>query len=329
MAALKTLSHDDYSIGWICPLSVEMATAKAMLDKAHAPLSQSRIDSNNYALGEIFGHNVVIACLPSGVYGATSAAVVAEQMLTTFRRIRFGLLVGIGGGIPSGKLADVRLGDLVVSNPTGRYGGVVQYDYGKTLAEGQFQLTGSLNKPPQVLLTAIAHLQSLHMLGVKRIPGILEDVTEKCPALKALFSYPGQVNDRLSEPVHRHVGSLDTCLDCDEGRRPPRPPHIPRVHYGLIASGNQVMKDGVTRDRLAMDHGILCFEMEAAGLMDHFPCLVIRGICDYADSHKNNDWQPYAAAVAAAYAKELLEIIPKEQVEETEAVPSERSESTS
>lgn len=83
------------------------------------------------------------------------------------------------------------------------------------------------------------------------------------------------------------------------------------VHYGTIASGNQVIKDGVTRDQLSSElGGVLCFEMEAAGLMNSFPCLVIRGICDYADSHKNKKWQPYAAATAAAYAKELLSVIP-------------------
>jgi len=83
------------------------------------------------------------------------------------------------------------------------------------------------------------------------------------------------------------------------------------VHYGTVASGNQVIRDGVTRDQLNSElGGVLCFEMEAAGLMNSFPCLVIRGICDYADSHKNKKWQPYAAATAAAYAKELLSVIP-------------------
>src|SRR5689334_15530237 len=83
------------------------------------------------------------------------------------------------------------------------------------------------------------------------------------------------------------------------------------VHYGTIASGNQVVRDGVKRDNLSSKlGGVLCFEMEAAGLMNNVPCLVIRGICDYADSHKNKMWQPYAAATAATYAKELLSIIP-------------------
>ncbi|KAL2822250.1 nucleoside phosphorylase domain-containing protein [Aspergillus cavernicola] len=81
---------------------------------------------------------------------------------------------------------------------------------------------------------------------------------------------------------------------------------VVHVHYGLIASGNQVMKHATSRARIAKKYNILCFEVEAAGLMNQFPCLVIRGICDYADSHKNKERQCYAAATAAAYAKELL-----------------------
>lgn len=82
-----------------------------------------------------------------------------------------------------------------------------------------------------------------------------------------------------------------------------------------MASGNQVMKHGKTRDQLAQELNVLCFEMEAAGLMDGFPCLVIRGICDYSDSHKNKRWQEYAAATAAAYAKELLSVIQQDETQ--------------
>jgi nucleoside phosphorylase len=93
------------------------------------------------------------------------------------------------------------------------------------------------------------------------------------------------------------------------------------VYYGTIASGNQVMRSAADRDRLSAElGGVLCFEMEAAGLMNSFPCLVIRGICDYADSHKNKRWQPYAAATAAAYAKEVLSIIPAAEMAKTHTV---------
>jgi nucleoside phosphorylase len=111
------------------------------------------------------------------------------------------------------------------------------------------------------------------------------------------------------------LGDSDTCDNCDPRRlvvdRPARCSLV--IHYGLIASANIVIKDAVNRDELRDELGALCFEMEAAGLIDDFPCLVIRGICDYAGSHKNDRWQPYAAAVAAAYAKELLSIIPATQ----------------
>jgi hypothetical protein len=93
------------------------------------------------------------------------------------------------------------------------------------------------------------------------------------------------------------------------------------VHYGTIASSNQVMRDGVTRDRVSSELGsVLCFEIGAAGLMNSFPCLVIRGICDYADSHKNKRWQPYAAATAAVYTKEVLSVIPTAEVGMTHTV---------
>lgn len=314
----EKLSHDDYQIGWICALPLEMVAAKAMLDKIHLPLPQDRHDENNYVLGAISHHNVVIACLPSGVYGMVSAAVVAEQMLSTFRSIRFNVMVGIGGGVPNPS-TDIRLGDVVVSKPTDRHSGVIQYDFGKAIAEGQLRQTGSLNKPPQALLTAISHLRSMYMMGSPQISQILANARQNFPALENEFAYPGTENDFLFKPAfhHRECNNICGSSDCCDHvvTRPRRTSNIPHVHYGLIASGSQVMKDSMTRDRLAREHDILCYEMEAAGLMDHFRCLVVRGICDYADSHKNNNWQAYAAATAAAYAKELLCILPAEKVE--------------
>ncbi|THY84406.1 hypothetical protein D6C92_09296 [Aureobasidium pullulans] len=80
----------------------------------------------------------------------------------------------------------------------------------------------------------------------------------------------------------------------------------PAIHYGTIASGNSLIKDAHLRDEIAKKKGIMCFEMEAAGLMNRLPCLVVRGICDYSDSHKNKEWQGYAAMTASAYTKDLL-----------------------
>ncbi|CAI7626283.1 unnamed protein product [Penicillium viridicatum] len=308
-------THDDYNIGWICALPLEMAAAKLVLDNVHPTLSQPRQDHNTYVLGDINGHNVVVACLPSGVYGTTAAAVVGSQMLSTYHKIRFGLLVGIGGGVPSASV-DIRLGDVVVSNPTGVLPGVVQYDFGRTMESGRIERTGSLSLPHPALLTTLSHVRSDHMMTSPRfqkyVSEILRSREQDDDGEPSMFQYPGQDQDVLFRANYRHLDSEADCWSCDwtqvVGRRQ-RLSKTSKVHYGLIASGNQVMKDGCTRDSLARQLGIICFEMEAAGLMNHFPCLVIRGICDYADSHKNKSWQGYAALTAAAYAKELLSAI--------------------
>src|SRR4029077_6425673 len=211
-----------------------------------------------------------------------------------------------------------RLGDVVVSRPTGTSGGVVQYDSGKTLSSGRFEETGSLNQPPQILLTAISQLQSADM--TKRghgISDILSDIFEKSLNMTSEFFRPPPERDALFNANYNHPEFEDTCIKCNKSHlvnRQQQTPNEPQVHYGLIASGNQVMKDGQTRDRLAKEYGVICFEMEAAGLMNQLPCLVVRGICDYSDSHKNKQWQGYAALTAAAYAKVLLSAVPLKQV---------------
>ncbi|KAF4417131.1 Vegetative incompatibility protein HET-E-1 [Colletotrichum fructicola] len=311
------ITSDEYTVGWVCALPLEMAAAKGMLDQIHPDLpEQDPADHNNYILGHIQGHNVVIACLPAGIYGTTTAATVAKDLLRTFKSIRFGLLVGIGGGAPS-RANDIRLGDVVVSQPTGTTGGAIQYDRGKTVQDGEFQRTGSLNSPPQVLLTGLGRLQAEHMTEDSKIPQYLSELVQKSPkTMKKKFSYQGSSNDCLYQAEYEHIGQDSTCDQCERThiiQRDARDDTEPVIHYGTIASGNQVIKHGKTRDQMAKELGALCFEMEAAGLQD-FPCLIIRGICDYSDSHKNKKWQEYAAATAAAFAKELLLVIRPDKV---------------
>ncbi|KAL2816923.1 hypothetical protein BJX63DRAFT_386694 [Aspergillus granulosus] len=316
MFRIIRLSHSDYTIAWICALPLEMAVAKAMLDEIHPALPTRPNDQNTYVLGTIRSHHVVVSCLPSGVYGTTSAATVAAQLLSTFPAIQFGLMVGIGGGAPT-KANDIRLGDVVVSTPQGTLGGVVQYDFGKTVEEGAFQRTGALNRPPQVLLTAVSKLRADYLVEASQIPYLLAEMLVRYPHMQSGFSSPGPENDVLFDATYDHPYPDRSCHACDASRlvsRPSRTGLGPVIHYGIIASGNQVMKHGATRDQLAKELGVLCFEMEAAGLTDSLPCLVIRGICDYSDSHKNKDWQGYAAATAAAWTKALLSVIHPSQV---------------
>ena len=302
---------EDYTVGWISAQPIELAAAAEMLDEEHQGLPQDPTDSNVYTFGRIGEHNVVISCLPAGQMGTNSAATVASQMKSRFPSLRFGLMVGIGGGVPSAE-SDIWLGDIVVSQPHMQHGGVIQYDLGKTGVDGHFTRTGSLNAPLAILLNALAKLQANHIIGKIKLHDYLSTFT-RLPK----FAYPGAGFDVLYNASYSHV-SGPTCDGCNKEEvvnRVLRVDTKASLHFGIIASGNQVMKDGIMRDRLSKElGGILCFEMEAAGLMNNFPCLVVRGICDYADSHRNKRWQPYAAATAAACAKELLIIIPPQQV---------------
>jgi nucleoside phosphorylase len=315
------LKRDDYTVGWMCALPIEMTAARAMLDEIHPSHSPPLSDHNTYVLGRIGKHNIVIACLPKGETGNNSAATVATRMASTFSSIRFGLMVGIGGGVPS-KTHDIRLGDVVVSTPSGQHGGVVQWDFGKTTKGGRFERTGTLNRPPAVLMTALSTLDSAHYLEESQIPKYLEEMKNKYPKLAPKYTRQVSMSDILFKADCEHVDTNDTCDSCDTSKTVSRTVRDGvAIHYGLIASGNQVMKDGIKRDEISKDlGGVLCFEMEAAGLMNEFPCVVIRGICDYADSHKIKLWQEYAAATAAAYAKELLTTISSSQVVDTRTV---------
>lgn len=360
MASSKQPSdYKTFTIGWITALRGELTAALAMLDEeCQQPHNfvQNPRDPNSYSWGRIGVHYVVIASIGEGSYGMAAAAGTATSMVHSLPHIRFGLMVGIGAGIPrldtkfKKDRSDIRLGDIVVGLPEGKSSGIEQYDLVKLKAGGKVEPVGYLTPPPPVLLTALAKLRAEQRRKGSQLPRILADALEKSPMLAmrdedeedAAFTHQGAQNDRLFVSTSTHVDSLkvpsnvpgqtsqeiietEDCTHCDseqEFKRPARTNDHPRIHYGVIASGNSVVKDGISRDRILQQIGTkcLCFEMEAAGLMNNFPCLVIRGICDYADSHKNDRWQNYAAIAAAAYAKELLHVIDAVNVERSEQV---------
>ncbi|KAK6507843.1 hypothetical protein TWF481_006265 [Arthrobotrys musiformis] len=357
--ATKKYDHSDYTIGWICALSTELAAAKVMLDSQHPRLPIPENDANTYTLGSIGGHNIVIACLPES--GSNQAAIVAMRMVSTFRAIKVGLLVGVGRGVPP----KVKLGDVVVSTPIGEYPGVVQWDKGTQESGAVFRRTGALSKPPTALLTAVANLRSNHDIHGIQLHSVLESVRERFPGLKKKYERPssavkcGRYKRRKIAPfedvesaytnpefepispsensqevqktglaawaIFRPLSSIfrfgavkvQTHATAKSGLKRLAPTEVDeaeetdtKIHYGLIASGSKTIEDAKFRDDLngALGGSVLCVETEAAGLMDDFPCIVIRGICDYSDrdQENNSSWKGYAAATAAAYAKDLL-----------------------
>ncbi|OTB16754.1 hypothetical protein K445DRAFT_331510 [Daldinia sp. EC12] len=300
----------EYTIGWICALQDEYMASCRMLDERYdgRGVVDKENDNNTYVFGRIEEHNVVISCLPKGRPGITSAAVVAQNMVRSFPSLRFTLMVGTAGGAPTHE-RDIRLGDVVVSIPQGRLGGVVQYDFGKRLLGGQFQRIGQLNSPPKLLLGLIQEMQRRYT-----DPRKPDTIAEHIKRMDDKLEYRRPSEDRLYRADYEHQGG-NTCKNCIAGKLEQRPSRVSRraitVHYGTVGSANSVMKNAKERDQLAHDPElkVLCFEMEAAGLMNTFPSLIIRGIGNYSDSHKNDEWNKYAALAAAAYARELLHVL--------------------
>ncbi|OQD99022.1 hypothetical protein PENVUL_c066G05161, partial [Penicillium vulpinum] len=176
-----------------------------------------------------------------------------------------------------------------------------------------FERKGFLEAPPTALLNAAREL-AVRRQRVDDDPiwGNLGRIQTSRRRLRR-FKFPGAVNDHLYPSNYTHGQQGIPCEDsgCDPKQRIERPTDEEDdsfivVHRGTIASGELVIKDAKKRDDMAQEYGVLCFEMEAAGALTDFPCMVIRGISDYCDSHKNDQWHGYAAAVAAAYARQLF-----------------------
>lgn len=250
------LNHDDYTVAWICPLEVEEIAAMGMLDVQHKQLSQSSNDHNAYTLGSINGHNVGIASLPRA--GNNHAAAVVTQTRNTFPRVRFGLLVGIGGGVSTKtNKGPIRLGHVVVSEPVSTHSGAVQYDHGKVghhePGESEaFQRTGFLMAPPNVLLGAARNMDVMRARAQEDpLVDHLRRIDTKIRGLRK-YKCPGIDNDHLylADYVHRDRKASYRKCECDPSQRVDRvtddsddecdaedPSESVVVHRGTIASG--------------------------------------------------------------------------------------------
>lgn len=317
------LTHEQYKIAWVSALPLELAAARLMLDEEHEDLLADDYDYNQYCFGKFGQHNVVLACLPSTRTGTNSAASVATHMLRTFPSIKIALMVGIGGGIPKPD-KDIRLGDVVISKPTGIYGGLVQHDFGRVLDGCCFESSQWLNRPDPVVLSALSVMESEQIMGQL-------DLRKYMPLsanVPSSFHKPRKDPDRLFVANYSHNQSSPSCDDCDQSRlvaRPDRRSNEPpiQIHYGNILSSNSVMRDAVERDRLGERYEAICFETEASGLWELCACITVRGVCNYADTHHMESWNYYAALTAAAGAKAFLSMVDPTAEDIVDYVPHE------
>lgn len=271
---------------------------------------------------------MVIATSAFGEYGngSVAAAVLETNLLRSFPNITFNLMVGIGGGAPTPS-HDIRLGDVVVG-ALNDSGGVWRYDRASLRSTETWRPADVLDRPPARLASAVARLRVEYEVNGCELDTAINDVFKKWPKLQKSHQRPDIASDRLyRSSIPHNDRELDCATACGDDSsslvvRPERKSdsNYPDIHYGLIAAGYQVMKDAVLRDQLSMENGVLCFDMEAAGAFSGLNCIVVRGISDYADSHKTKEWQGYAAMTAAAYAKDLLSFVNSIKVDKTNSV---------
>lgn len=330
-----------FEVAIICALHIESTAVVANFDEVFdsALYGKALGDTNSYTLGRMGSHHVVLAYLPST--GKASSAGAAACLRVSFSNIRLGLLVGVCGGLPSfkehGELIEMILGDIVVGT------GIVQYDFGRQYDHGRVirkQFVGdSLGRPPEEIRSFLHKCQA----SLER-PTLQEKVQQYITTTYdkpefADWKRPTTEHDILyeSDYEHRHR-TIHTCtvcsassdqicaqareatcseLACSKDHTILRSRHNLvtnglsvgpecRIHWGRIASGDSVIRSGKIRDAIAREENVIAFEMEGAGGWEAFPMIVVKGVCDYADSHKNKRWQKFAALAAAAGAKVLL-----------------------
>ncbi|KAH0489354.1 hypothetical protein TgHK011_009786 [Trichoderma gracile] len=339
-AACHRPSHrKDFQIAIICALPLEYDAVTLLVDEFwdedDRQYGRTSGDANTYRNGRIGMHNVVLMLLPN--MGKAAVAGSAASLRTSYSSLRIAFLVGICGGVPFLGSQEALLGDVVIGEA------IVQYDFGRQYP-GEFvpkeAVDATQNMPNKDIRTLLAYFKSetgtedLRTSTAKHLRSLQQ--TAEMRRYRRSYHYPGFTEDRLFAAAYRHRHQNRSCCDgagrfCDEAAKSScadvgcdkkqlvsrrrleakrclkvEDAQCPEIYIGRIASADTVMKSGVHRDQIAKQHNIVAFEMEGAGIWDEAPCVVVKGICDYADSHKNKSWQPFAAATAAAVLKAML-----------------------
>ncbi|WQF86748.1 Putative nucleoside phosphorylase domain-containing protein [Colletotrichum destructivum] len=331
-------NRNSITVAIVCALTLEADAVCALFDEHWDDDVVADLvapgDTNSYSMGKIGRHHVVLIHMAG--MGKSYSATAAAYCKASFPGIGVALLVGICGGVPKATamgIPTIVLGDVIISE------GVIPLDLGRQYPDMFLRKNGMmdvLGRPPTVIRAKLAKLQTRHDRKSlnEKISKYLNDLEDE---FGDGIRYPGTTEDKLFEGnyQHKHDASFgclicndktkhnsvcenartSTCdeLNCDNTRLVLRERLSnvdtvqPIIHFGLVASGDQVMKSGEHRDQIAAREGVIAFEMEAAGAWEHFSCVIIKGVCDYADSHKHKKWQNYAAATAAACMKAFLD----------------------
>lgn len=301
-------------------------------------------DLNNYTTGRIGKYNVVLALLP--YTGKSNAASAAASMRSSYECLRLVLLVGVCGAVPFSGDAEILLGDVVISNTVIQYDLGRQYPdifVRKDAIGDTFRRPGNDIRNLLAIFETDRGLDKLAQRTVYFLEGLQSKLVHTRHHGK--YDYPGKTKDKLFRSTYRHKHHISPsciCRDCisdsnavcdealslscaelgcndehliprrrlsawEQSEQAGRILFQPNMHVGSVASGDTVVKSATYRDRIASKEGVIAFEMEGAGVWDEVPCIVVKGVSDYADCHKSKEWQNFAAATAAAASKAILE----------------------
>lgn len=291
------------TIGIIVALLEEFDAIRLMIANERRHRADGPGGSREYLLGDIPStregiHQVVIA--QTLAMGNNSAAMRATKLLTDFDGIDAIIMCGIAGGVPHPAIPQdhVRLGDIVVSDRMG----VVQYDLGKEKDRG-FDHRHPPRPPSARLLEAVQILEQDRRAGHRPW-----DEHLRVGLAKRSITMPDASTDVVLDKNKKVIDHPDV------------PGPIPHIFYSAIASANVVQGNYRKRDKLRDKFKVKAVEMEGSGIADatweyeKAGYLVVRGICDYCDVRtkpmQTDAWKSYAAMVAAAYVRALLEAIP-------------------
>jgi nucleoside phosphorylase len=334
---MRPRSRDDFAIAIICALPLEAEAVEALFDETYDRLgkyySKQRGDPNAYINGRIGKHDVVLCYMPG--MGKGSAAGVASSLRVSYTGIELALVVGIcGGAPPPPKYQEIFLGDVIISDS------VIEYDFGRQYPGGFQRKTGikdTLGRPGPEIRALLNGLraenarnelqnqtqQYLHILQQRAKwchPGV-SDILFKASYLHKHYNHASPAGcsclgsdsfDQVCDQICKEALEKDCDdLNCNKGQkircREISEANPTSIYIGPVASADAVMKSGQHRDEIVRREKVIGFEMEGAGVWENVPCIIIKGVCDYADSHKSKLWQEYAAATGASAAKAFLE----------------------
>jgi nucleoside phosphorylase len=316
-----------YTVGWICKEPRSMSIALTMLDNRHYQLPVPRNDDYLYTLGTIGSSKVVIICPKKPISGTSLLESLLTHLQREFNGIKYYFITGVAGGIPP----DVRLGDVVISTPPNhiQIPDLSQRDLHAPILPDW--TTRSAAEFPRSLLAALRKVEVQHGQFGLRITEHIDKAKNALSTNGLIYLKSDRLEDLLFNSAYDHVDSTTNsiadissrpgaeqglerpCGSCDMLQCIHRLPRERHVYCGTTISSDKVFWAALERDSLRTRLGrdiwfpdAICLETDATGFMGKLPYLLVHGISDYADSHKNASWMDHATAAAAACVRELL-----------------------